>query len=206
MQPYTTVKHKAEGEICEKRSRFIASVFPVSTAEDALKIVADLKKQYWDARHNVFAYALKNGEVRYSDDGEPSGTAGMPVLDVLKKQNIVDCLIVVTRYFGGVLLGTGGLVRAYTAATLEGIQNAEPVLLMPAIHGTTVCAYPEYEKICRIITANGGICDGTEYTENVTINFFAKEEDFAKICDAVCENFCNRLKIAENGREYKFFD
>lgn len=205
MQPYITVKHEAQGEITEKRSRFIANVFPVTDAATAAAIIAETKKRYWDARHNIYAYLLKNGEMRYSDDGEPGGTAGMPVLDLLKKQNTVDCLVIVTRYFGGILLGTGGLVRAYTAAAAQGIKNAEPTPKIPAVRGSVVCSYSEHEKLTRIIQDNGGIAENTEYTENVKFDFFAKETDFLKICEAVTENFCNRLKILKKDTEYKFF-
>lgn len=123
---YKTIKQYGEGEILEKKSRFLAKIYPVESEEVALEILEKIKKQYWDARHNCYAYVIgKKGEVvRCSDDGEPSGTAGRPMLEVLQKEEVKNVLAVVTRYFGGVLLGTGGLVRAYTQATQEGLKNA----------------------------------------------------------------------------------
>ena len=118
---YKTVKDIGIAEIVEKRSRFIASVRPVSSEEDALEYLNMLKQKYWDARHNVYAYIIReNNIMRYSDDGEPSGTAGVPVLDILKREELTDVIVVVTRYFGGILLGTGGLVHAYSKAAKEG--------------------------------------------------------------------------------------
>ncbi len=124
---YNTIAGEYEGEITEKRSRFIAYAVHIESEEDALKIIEAKKKQYWDARHNCYAYILgKDSSVlRFSDDGEPSGTAGKPILEVLKNKGLTDTLIVVTRYFGGVLLGTGGLIRAYTDSSLAAIAKAE---------------------------------------------------------------------------------
>ncbi len=123
---YKIVYQGGEGEIVEKKSHFIAHVFPVTKEEQALEYLETLKKQYWDARHNCYAYVIgeKQQLQRFSDDGEPSGTAGKPILEVLLGEDIHNTLVVVTRYFGGTLLGTGGLVRAYSAATKTGIENS----------------------------------------------------------------------------------
>ena len=123
---YKIVYRAGEGEIIEKKSRFIAHVYPVVSEEEALGYIEQLKKQYWDARHNCYAYVVgpKQELQRFSDDGEPSGTAGKPILEVLLGEDIHNTLVVVTRYFGGTLLGTGGLVRAYSAATKEGLANS----------------------------------------------------------------------------------
>ena len=111
---YKTVKFNTKDEFVEKRSRFIGYCKPVTTEQEAIDFINKIKKDHWDATHNVYAYSLREGQIkRYSDDGEPSGTAGMPALDVILKNDVVDVVVVVTRYFGGVLLGTGGLVRAY---------------------------------------------------------------------------------------------
>lgn len=126
LKSYRTVYEEAEGEIVEKKSRFIATVKPIQSEEDAKAFIEGLKKQYWDANHNCFAYQLgeRNDIQRFSDDGEPQGTAGKPILDVLKGEDIKNTVIVVTRYFGGTLLGTGGLVRAYGRSAKEGLQAA----------------------------------------------------------------------------------
>lgn len=123
---YKIVYESGTGEIVEKKSRFIAHVFPVHKEEEALQHIETLKKQYWDARHNCYAYVIGPAQElqRFSDDGEPSGTAGKPILEVLLGEEIHDALVVVTRYFGGTLLGTGGLVRAYSAATKEGLAQS----------------------------------------------------------------------------------
>ena len=126
LKKYKTILAQAEAEIVEKKSRFIATVRPVKTEEEARSFIEELKKKYWDATHNVFAYQIgeRNEIQRFSDDGEPQGTAGMPVLNVLKGEDVKDTAIVVTRYFGGTLLGTGGLVRAYGKAAKEGLLTA----------------------------------------------------------------------------------
>ena len=122
MSEYLTLKQEASDEFYEKRSRFIGYAKPVTTLEQATEFINTIRQKHWDATHNVYAYVLRDGQQRrYSDDGEPSGTAGVPVLDVLLKGNITDCCVVATRYFGGVLLGAGGLVRAYS----QGVWTAK---------------------------------------------------------------------------------
>lgn len=123
---YRTITKEADAEFTERRSRFIGHAMPVSSEEDALAFVAMIKEQHGDATHNVWAYNLKNGRQRYSDDGEPQGTAGPPVLEVLQKERLVDAAVVVTRYFGGVLLGAGGLVRAYSHGAKLALEAACP--------------------------------------------------------------------------------
>ena len=122
---YRAVYEGGQGEIVEKKSRFIATVLPIETEEEALEFIAKMKKKYWDARHNCYAYVIGERQElqRCSDDGEPNGTAGRPMLDVLLHEDIHNTVVVVTRYFGGVLLGTGGLVRAYGGAVQEGLKN-----------------------------------------------------------------------------------
>ncbi|MBQ1830507.1 MAG: YigZ family protein, partial [Ruminococcus sp.] len=121
---YKTVAREASDEFVEKRSRFIGYVKPVKTEEEAVAFINQKRSEHWDARHNVYAYSLREGNIkRYSDDGEPSGTAGMPVLDVIVKNEIYDVCVVVTRYFGGVLLGTGGLVRAYSQGSKIALES-----------------------------------------------------------------------------------
>ena len=123
LDKYTTIEAKVDGEIVEKKSKFIANVFPVENEEEALKVLEEVKKLHRDARHNVFVYRIANGSERASDDGEPSGTAGVPILDILRGMKLQNILVVVTRYFGGILLGTGGLVRAYTDSTKEALKK-----------------------------------------------------------------------------------
>ena len=126
VQKYKILYKEGEAEISEKKSRFIAHIAPAQTEEEAQAFIEKIKKQYWDARHNCYAYVLGEdaGFQRFSDDGEPQGTAGKPILDIIMKSGIYNCLIIVTRYFGGTLLGTGGLIRAYQAASKEGLEHS----------------------------------------------------------------------------------
>lgn len=149
VQEYKTIENICEGEITEKKSRFIATVYPVESEEAAIELIEAHKKKYWDARHNCYAYIIgKNSELmRFSDDGEPSGTAGKPILEVIKGSELTNVLVVVTRYFGGVLLGTGGLVRAYSSATLTGIA-AGRILTVRLMH--KYCIRLDYSLIGKI--------------------------------------------------------
>ena len=125
MSDYLTLRKESSDEFIEKRSRFIGYAKPVTTQEEAMDFINAIRAKHWDATHNVYAYVLRDGQSRrYSDDGEPSGTAGVPVLDVLLKENITDCVVVATRYFGGVLLGAGGLVRAYSHTSKIAVEAA----------------------------------------------------------------------------------
>ncbi len=151
MADYKTVRAAASGELTEKRSRFIGYCKPVSTEEEATAFIASIRSRHWDARHNVYAYSLREGNLRrYSDDGEPSGTAGMPVLDVLQKSGVTDVCVVVTRYFGGVLLGTGGLVRAYSQAARLGLNAAQGVILSmnDMLDPDTAWTTPSMRRMC----------------------------------------------------------
>ena len=125
MQEYTTIHEPAEDEFIERKSRFIGHIAPVETQEEAMDFIAQIKHQHHDATHNTYAYILRNGVKRYSDDGEPQGTAGVPMLDCVEKEGLVDVVVVVTRYFGGILLGAGGLVRAYSHATKIAVDAAQ---------------------------------------------------------------------------------
>lgn len=130
MEKFKTIEENVTAQIVEKKSKFIANIFKIETKEDAEKLIRETKKKYYDARHNCFAYRVIEDEKvieRASDDGEPSGTAGMPILNILIKNELCNILIVVTRYFGGILLGTGGLVRAYSTSTLKAIENSKIV-------------------------------------------------------------------------------
>ena len=127
---YQTVYQGGGAEVVEKKSRFIAKVFPVGTEEEAAAILEEVRKQYWDARHHCWAYSMGEGQVqeRFSDDGEPSGTAGKPILEVIRGQGLHGVMVIVIRYFGGTLLGAGGLVRAYTQSVAEAVKGAQRIL------------------------------------------------------------------------------
>ena len=169
LKKYKTILEQAEAEISEKKSRFIATVRPVKTEEEARAFIEEMKKKYWDATHNVFAYQIgeRNEIQRFSDDGEPQGTAGMPVLQVLKGEDVKDTAIVVTRYFGGTLLGTGGLVRAYGKSAKEGLLAAgiAELVLYGRYHVTV--PYTESGKVQYEILQAGHVLHDTVYTDQV---------------------------------------
>ena len=168
MEAYRTVLKEAEAEFVEKRSRFIGCIRPAASEEEALAFFARLKKAHWNASHHVTAYVLREGQVRrYSDDGEPQGTAGMPVLSVLKGEDIKDTAIVVTRYFGGTLLGTGGLVRAYGHSAKEGLLAAGIAELVLYRKYSVLAAYSDSGKVQYEILQDGHELFDTIYTEQV---------------------------------------
>lgn len=169
-----------KNEIIEKKSRFIGEVWPITTEEDAIKIIEATKKKYWDARHNCSAFVIgENNEVqRYSDDGEPQGTAGKPMLSVLLNEGVHDCLVIVTRYFGGVLLGTGGLVRAYQKATQEALLNARIIEKQKGASYKVTTDYNGIGKLQYIAAQNGITIMETEYLDKVIAHCLLKIEDF----------------------------
>ena len=170
-ESYRTVKHIASDEIVEKRSRFIADVKPVETEEEAVAFLEEIKKKYWDAKHHVYAYVLEENNIqRYSDDGEPAGTAGVPVLDMIKKEELSNLIVVVTRYFGGILLGTGGLVHAYSKSAKVGVEAAEPVTMTLCCEVTVECDYSLLGKIQSEALGKGYTVSNTDYAENVKIS------------------------------------
>lgn len=180
MNEYKIVAMPGTGEIVEKKSRFISHVYSVETEEEAQKYIEEIKKKYWDARHNCYGFVIgKNNEMqRFSDDGEPGGTAGKPILEVIKGSGVHNVLIVVTRYFGGTLLGTGGLIRAYTKSSKEGIENAKIVTLAQGINTKIQTDYNGIGKI-QYIAASMGIKNiDTIYTDIVVVDITVKEEDY----------------------------
>ena len=182
-EPYRILVEGGEGEIVEKKSRFIATVKVAETEEEAIAFIDEMKKKYWDARHNCHAFIVGEnaGIQRYSDDGEPGGTAGRPMLDVLIGEGIRNIVVVVTRYFGGVLLGTGGLVRAYTQAVKAGLENARTAWMR---YGKTLDVETDYNGIGKVLYLLGqsGIepCEAV-YTENVRLRFTLPFEDADKM-------------------------
>lgn len=186
---YRIIYEEGQGEIEEKKSRFICRVRPVKTEEEAMAFITEIKKMCWNARHNCFAYVLgKNQEfVRCSDDGEPQGTAGRPMLDVLLKEDIHDAVAVVTRYFGGILLGTGGLVRAYQEAVKSGLEGSIIVEKTAGIKGEISTDYSSIGKVQYLMRIEGAIELNTEFAEKVTVTFLTKQEEFQGFCDKITE-------------------
>ena len=186
LEHYKTIYEGGEGELVEKKSRFIATVRPVETEEEALAFIEEMKKKYWDARHNCYVYSvgMNREATRCSDDGEPSGTAGRPMLDVLLGTGIYNAAIVVTRYFGGVLLGTGGLVRAYSKAVQEGLAQSD---LIEKQYGNILEIGTDYNgvgKIQYLIGENKIPVLESEYTDKVRFQVLlpmSETEHFQKL-------------------------
>lgn len=186
---YKTVFGRGTAELVEKKSRFIANVAPVTTEEEALAFVSEIKSKYRDARHNVYAYVVKENNIsRFTDDGEPSGTAGAPVLDVILKEGLTDVAIVVTRYFGGTLLGTGGLVRAYGKSAKDGVISAKLCEKIYCHEVSIRAPYDLHGKIQYII-ANGDYIQGeTEYGADVAVTTFVKFDLLDKFLHEITES------------------
>ena len=170
MDDYKTLARAARGKITEKKSEFICLAAPVQTEAEALAVLEEEKSKHRTANHHVYAYLLRQeARQRYSDDGEPAKTAGLPVLSVLTGAGLQDCIFVVTRYFGGTLLGTGGLVRAYAAAAQAALRNTDIVQVRLCVSLRFSLAYPLYEQACRVLQAAHARLDEPQYTDVVTL-------------------------------------
>ncbi len=188
MEEYFIVERAGQGEVIEKKSRFIAHVLPVQSEEEALMYIEKIKKEHWDARHNCYAFIIgRNSEIqRFSDDGEPQGTAGKPILEVLVNGNIRNTLIIVTRYFGGTLLGTGGLVRAYGQSAKVGIQNALVMRVCEGVSFDLRCDYNSIGKI-KYIMGQMNISAEEEYGEDVNLHINMKKSDLKNFQNQVVD-------------------
>ena len=202
---YRIVYEGGTGEIEEKKSRFIAHISPVKTEEEAVEFIASKKKQFWDARHNCSAFVIgPNNEVtRCNDDGEPAQTAGRPMLDVLLKENIHNCVVVVTRYFGGVLLGTGGLVRAYQAAVQEGLKNCKLLEPMDGRPCTISTDYNGYGKIEYLLRESNLPILGTDFAADVVISSVVPSEMIENFTKQVADKTAGSAEITW-GNEIKY--
>ena len=189
---HTTLEHEGEAEFVEKKSVFIGHACPVASEEEALAYVKKQKNAYADARHNVWAY-LQKGEIvaRYSDDGEPQGTAGVPVLDTIRKSGVSDAVVVVTRYFGGILLGAGGLVRAYSHTAKLALEAAHIITYEQYTELELVCSYSDYQRYLAELPRFGAITDDTQFSDRVTLLFSVK--------DTVVEDVLTRVREISNG-------
>lgn len=186
---YTTVCRQAQDEFVERRSKFIGYVKPISSESEALDFISEIRTRHWDATHNVYAYVVREQNIcRYSDDHEPQGTAGVPVLDVILKSGLTDVCVVVTRYFGGVLLGAGGLVRAYSHGASIGLSAAGRQKMITCFSARLTCSYSLYGRLNSLLPENGAILDDTVFEESVTLCFHIPIEEAEglkkKIADA----------------------
>lgn len=196
---YKTVFRGGTGEITEKKSRFIATVLPVHSEKEAADFIESIKKKYWDARHNCFAYVIGNQQEiqRYSDDGEPGGTAGRPMLEVLLGEDVHDTAVVVTRYFGGTLLGTGGLVRAYQGAVKEGLSAS---VMIEKIRGQKIhlkADYTDLGKIQYILGENKIAVLNSVYTEKVELDLLVPKDEVTKLEELLTDGTNGRVCLEE---------
>ena len=205
MQSYITVKNSSVFEYEDRKSVFIGMAMPVSTEAEAIAFIDSVKKQYPDARHHVYAYALReNSTMRFTDDREPQGTAGMPVLDVIRKNGCTDVVIVVTRYFGGTLLGTGGLVRAYTAAAIGALENAEIIRYDIYSSAEFEINYSDYGKISPILSEVGFRISDTIFEENVKISGSILSSNFDVLREKMTEITSGRVEIKLLGEKFEY--
>lgn len=204
MRAYKAVYKGGTGEIVEKKSRFIAHVARASTVEEAQQFIDKIKKEYWDARHNCSAFLVGdwNPVTRSSDDGEPGGTAGKPILEVIRGSGIRNIVIVVTRYFGGTLLGTGGLVRAYTDAAREGILHSVIMEKIPGIRIRLVTDYTDLGKIQYLLAQNGIHTTDSEYSDQVVFSILFPLEEKDRLCKVFTEATSGRVRIDEGEEVY----
>ena len=200
---YKTVSREASAQIVEKYSRFIASVKPVQTRDEAEAFIEAVAKKNRTANHNVYAYVLREDHFqKHSDDGEPGGTAGMPVLNVLLKQELTDVAVVVTRYFGGVLLGTGGLVRAYSAAAALGVEAAQPVIVRLFAKAKMRLGYERYGAVSAALAAEGAVCEDTRFTDCVEIFFRIAQEEFEPLAKKILSVTGGAVSAEKTGEEF----
>ena len=205
MDEYLVPSEYGEDEFIEKKSRFIGRIWPVETEEEALARIQEMKKKHYDAIHNCWAYIIRDGAVRFSDDGEPGGTAGMPMLQVLQREGLYNVVCVVTRYFGGILLGAGGLVRAYTKgakiavdAAGKSMKRVWTVLYVP-------CPYSFYERVRLEAEAFGGIVRKADFGAEVELELLFPEAKTQEFLDRLTDMTAGTVESMEIGQEYRAF-
>ena len=199
------VVSEGEGLYSEKRSRFLGFAMPCNSEDEAQALIAKKRKKYWDARHAVYAYILPDGTARFSDDGEPHGTAGKPVLDVIKGGGVTGALIVVIRYFGGTLLGTGGLVRAYGAAAAEALDNCGKAKVTDGDEFSLKIGYGDYDKLLFLLKEYGAEIKDTAFEGNIKLSF-AVRSDVADACLKKISETFSSLTVPKFEKKTKIFE
>ena len=197
MESYITVSKISTAQYSEKRSKFVATLTPCQNEAQALNIISQTKNRCFDARHNAYAYILKDSTAKFSDDGEPHGTAGKPIFDVLSGSGIVDAVIVVTRYFGGVLLGTGGLVRAYSGAAKGAVESAEIIQMCNCVSVSIECDYTHYSKLSALAVKYGAVIENTEFTNKISLSLRIRSVDFDDFKNDLRDAFSSKLSIKD---------
>ncbi len=203
MSEYFIPAGAGEAEFVEKRSSFLGHVRYVETEDEAKAFVAEMKKKFYDARHNCWCYIIKDGAVRYSDDGEPQGTAGIPMLEVLKREGVTNVVCVVTRYFGGVLLGTGGLLRAYTKSAKDALDAAGICVVRRWVKAEIACSYAMLERIKTECTAIGGVVADIEYSADVCLKLLLPEDKADAFSQRTADVTAGTSALKITGEEFK---
>jgi len=203
MTEYYIPAGPGEAEFVEKRSSFLGHVRMVETEEDAKAFVQAVKKEHYDARHNCWCYSIKDGPTRYSDDGEPQGTAGVPMLEVFQRQGITNFVCVVTRYFGGILLGAGGLLRAYTKSAKDALDAAGIAVVRRWVEVGIPCSYSLFERLKLETEAYNGIITDIEYGADVTIMALIPEENAQKFSDRIFDMTSGTVSIVPMGDAFR---
>ena len=203
MTEYYVPTQAAESEFTEKRSRFIGQVWPVTGEEEARALIAQVKGKYHDARHNCWCYILKDGPVRYSDDGEPQGTAGQPMLEVFQREGVVNVLCIVNRYFGGVLLGAGGLLRAYTRAAGDALGAAGVSVVRRWVRVAIPCPYALFDRLRVELSAWDGVAEDIDYADTVCIHALLPEKRAAAFAARVTEVTAGGVTVKEEGESFR---
>ena len=202
---YTTLAGEGSDEFEEKRSLFIGHAKHITSEEEAMEFVKAKKKEYSDATHNCWAYLLKGGIVaRYSDDGEPQGTAGVPMLETIRKSGVCDAVVVVTRYFGGILLGAGGLVRAYSHGAKVALDAAEIVTYEKYTELSLACSYSDYQKYLVLLPTFNAIIDGTDFADKVTVCFAVKSTAVDALALKITEMSGGKNSLEVIGERFDF--
>ena len=203
MSEYFIPAGDGEAEFTEKRSSFLGHVRMVETEDEAKTFVAEMKKKYYDARHNCWCYIIKDGAVRYSDDGEPQGTAGIPMLEVLKREGVTNVVCVVTRYFGGVLLGTGGLLRAYTKSAKDALDADGISVVRRWVMAELACTYSLLERLKLECTAANGLVSDVEYSTDVCLKLLLPEDGVEDFSRRIADVTAGASRLAIIGEIYK---
>ncbi|MDE6260710.1 MAG: YigZ family protein [Oscillospiraceae bacterium] len=203
MTEYLVPSRPSETEFTEKRSTFIGHVWPVETEDEARARIDEMKKKYHDARHNCWCYLIKDGPVRYSDDGEPQGTAGQPMLGVFQKEGVTNVCCVVTRYFGGVLLGAGGLVRAYTQSAKDALDAAGISVVRRWVAMEVPCTYSQFEEVRREVFHFGGVVEGADYGADVLLSVLIPEERAELFTAHLFDASAGTIEALESGEAFR---
>jgi uncharacterized YigZ family protein len=205
VETYKTVEKNVSVNFEERKSRFIAHVRPVKTEEEAVDFISHIKSEFWDATHNVYAWCVGEGGCmasRYSDDGEPQGTAGLPVLEVIRKNSLRDVCIVVTRYFGGILLGAPGLVRAYGKSASLGVAAAGITEMIPCDIADLIVEYNIFDRVQYVLGQKGYIIQDVNYGQDVRIKLLVPEGGFNEFSDLIVDMTNNACLVDKSGKTY----